>query len=238
MGDKSANTLEEDSSSDTDRIVRNEISCYSRSCKDLLNRNELLPCTKCRKCYHAKCCDPPISYLNAARYQWFCNRCKICAGCDDNSSKRDHTMLICDACDRSFHMECTKEKYSEVPKGAWFCDDCSICQICDIKLTERESNNPTNYSLEGNKLCTVCLFKKGLAQGFTLTQNDGEDCCCVCSKSTSMAATAGDSRVTCARCKQGAHTRCSQRQIRKPVLHIYEIATWICSNCAKIHTKT
>ena len=33
-------------------------------------------------------------------------------------------MLLCDGCDRGFHMYCLKPALKNVPKGKWFCVDC------------------------------------------------------------------------------------------------------------------
>lgn len=33
-------------------------------------------------------------------------------------------MLLCDGCDRGFHMSCLKPPLKNVPKGDWFCKDC------------------------------------------------------------------------------------------------------------------
>ncbi|KAK2195648.1 bifunctional Zinc finger [Babesia duncani] len=119
---------------------RLEITCYNRMCKELSNLRELLICIRCRKCFHAKCCDPPVIYSIAARYPWECNKCKACFSCSKSLENEDTTLLICDACDRAYHMGCTKEHYEEVPRGKWYCDFCSGCGRCGRHLSEDESN--------------------------------------------------------------------------------------------------
>ena len=46
-------------------------------------------------------------------------KCRICRRKTDPEN-----MLICDGCDRGYHMYCLKPKLKAVPKGDWFCYDC------------------------------------------------------------------------------------------------------------------
>lgn len=45
--------------------------------------------------------------------------CEIC-----NLSDREDTMLLCDACDQGYHMECLVPPLVEIPEGSWYCDNC------------------------------------------------------------------------------------------------------------------
>lgn len=45
--------------------------------------------------------------------------CEIC-----NLSDREDTMLLCDACDQGYHMECLIPPLTEIPEGSWYCDNC------------------------------------------------------------------------------------------------------------------
>lgn len=46
-------------------------------------------------------------------------RCKVCRKGGDGEN-----MLLCDGCDRGFHLYCLKPKLSSIPKGDWFCLAC------------------------------------------------------------------------------------------------------------------
>lgn len=45
--------------------------------------------------------------------------CEIC-----NLSDREDTMLLCDACDQGYHIECLVPPLTEIPEGSWYCDNC------------------------------------------------------------------------------------------------------------------
>lgn len=45
------------------------------------------------------------------------------------SSGNEEEMLLCDGCDRGFHMGCLKPPLKTVPKGDWFCHDCRPIHI-------------------------------------------------------------------------------------------------------------
>ncbi|PXF47316.1 hypothetical protein BWQ96_02929 [Gracilariopsis chorda] len=46
-------------------------------------------------------------------------RCRICV-----ATKRGEQLLLCDGCDRAFHMTCLHPPLKDVPKGDWHCPDC------------------------------------------------------------------------------------------------------------------
>ena len=46
--------------------------------------------------------------------------CELC-GCGED----DESMLLCDACERGFHMGCLKPPLQQVPAGEWLCDSCA-----------------------------------------------------------------------------------------------------------------
>ena len=41
--------------------------------------------------------------------------------------------MICDCCDRAFHLGCLTPKITEVPEGKWYCSDCHFCASCRQK---------------------------------------------------------------------------------------------------------
>ncbi|XP_057315338.1 bromodomain adjacent to zinc finger domain protein 1A-like isoform X2 [Hydractinia symbiolongicarpus] len=51
-------------------------------------------------------------------------RCRMC-----RRKGNEEEMLLCDGCDRGFHMGCLKPPLKAVPKGDWFCHDCRPIHI-------------------------------------------------------------------------------------------------------------
>ena len=45
-------------------------------------------------------------------YEWYCNDCKVCIICKSNTD--ENNMLICDICDRAFHLNCMVPKMETV----------------------------------------------------------------------------------------------------------------------------
>lgn len=45
--------------------------------------------------------------------------CEVCAATD-----REESMLLCDGCNRGYHMDCLQPALTEIPASAWYCDYC------------------------------------------------------------------------------------------------------------------
>ncbi|XP_047328587.1 histone-lysine N-methyltransferase ATXR6-like [Impatiens glandulifera] len=57
----------------------------------------------------------------------YSNTC--CEKC--GSGKFDDELLLCDKCDRGYHLFCLRPVMVSVPKGSWFCPSCSIAKNKD-----------------------------------------------------------------------------------------------------------
>ena len=76
------------------------------------------------------------------------------------------TLLLCDGCDKSFHMLCLTPPLTEVPRGQWFCGRCvsKNASVNDSKVpvtcTQRRHNS---YLLTTRALHVLCadLFSWG-----------------------------------------------------------------------------
>ncbi|XP_076355865.1 histone acetyltransferase KAT6B-like isoform X2 [Tachypleus tridentatus] len=76
--------------------------------------SEFLICIDCGGRASTKCMDySPELAARARMYPWQCMYCKTCCMCND--SEDWDTMLICDACDKGFHMKCHVPKVTEEP---------------------------------------------------------------------------------------------------------------------------
>lgn len=147
--------LETDRDEETDQ--RPAVWCHQKSCKNDLDAKGLLICSKCRRSFHAGCCDPPLNFEMVTRFPWQCADCKICEICYSN--RNEETMLICDACDRAFHMECLDPPVDEVPDGDWFCKGCGYCSCCGRQLTEEEALDTSCFYSNRNRICPECKEK-------------------------------------------------------------------------------
>jgi hypothetical protein len=82
----------------------------------------LIQCTTCRICYHTSCHDPNLDHVQQQyRFNvWNCQDCKPCSTCNQND---EEMQLICDACDRSYHVHCLglEQAPEETP---WYCPYC------------------------------------------------------------------------------------------------------------------
>jgi hypothetical protein len=100
------------------------------------------------------------------RFEWQCTDCKLCTAC--NTTKNEDKLLICDICDRAFHMECLNPVLTKIPKGDWFCVDCSTCNSCretgiDTRVLIADPEYKSEHFFkEKHLLCRVCMnhFKK------------------------------------------------------------------------------
>lgn len=59
--------------------------------------------------------------LKAKRSDYNETMCEKC-GSGENAAE----LLLCDKCDRGFHLFCLRPILPSVPTGSWFCPDCSV----------------------------------------------------------------------------------------------------------------
>ena len=45
------------------------------------------------------------------------------------------TLLLCDGCDKGFHMACLRLEEKDVPDGDWFCPACKVCLFIYSTIT-------------------------------------------------------------------------------------------------------
>ena len=63
--------------------------------------------------------------------------CQICCLPD-----RAATMLLCDGCQKGYHMECLKPALTKIPKGYWWCSNCLLTGV-DKAFPPEEESEPT-----------------------------------------------------------------------------------------------
>ncbi|XP_067135328.1 zinc finger protein ubi-d4-like [Centruroides vittatus] len=119
----------------------------------------LLCCKDCKVKAHPSCMDyTPELAARSRMGPWQCIYCKSCAVC--NGSGNGETMLICDACDRGYHMGCHTPVVMEKPIGVWMCNVCNENKNKDIsmhKLVIKKEVNSTNHNnIDTSGLPTPC----------------------------------------------------------------------------------
>lgn len=65
--------------------------------------------------------------------------CQMCRKGDN-----DECLLLCDGCDRGWHMFCLKPKVTEVPEGDWFCPNCIAKGIGEGPRPQRSARQRSN----------------------------------------------------------------------------------------------
>ncbi|KIK47402.1 hypothetical protein CY34DRAFT_74016, partial [Suillus luteus UH-Slu-Lm8-n1] len=71
-------------------------------------------------------------------YSWKCTECKTCEICQEKGD--DERILLCDFCDRGWHMDCMQPPLEETPPGTWHCPMCPP----SLLLMESEVASTTN----------------------------------------------------------------------------------------------
>ncbi|KAJ1917861.1 hypothetical protein H4219_002971 [Mycoemilia scoparia] len=64
--------------------------------------------------------------LSVLSYPWQCENCKKCSVCDEVGDEAK--MVICDVCERGWHIDCCDPALESVPQDDWRCYNCSRCQ--------------------------------------------------------------------------------------------------------------
>ncbi|KAF9561290.1 PHD finger protein 10, partial [Mortierella alpina] len=75
-------------------------------------------CKTCSNSFHPMCLqlDTPRIISAIASYPWQCNDCKLCVVCLEAGDEA--SLLICDDCDRGWHMSCCDPAIKKVPQGS------------------------------------------------------------------------------------------------------------------------
>ncbi|CAH8581176.1 unnamed protein product [Dicrocoelium dendriticum] len=109
--------------------------CFGSSDKNLSTNlpENLIACWNCGQAGHPTCLKmPPELVAHVRSLRWCCVECKRCCLCRSKSkaSTRENVepgsdLLLCDSCDRGFHMSCLDPPVSHLPEGNWICPICS-----------------------------------------------------------------------------------------------------------------
>ncbi|KAK4470593.1 hypothetical protein MN116_006133 [Schistosoma mekongi] len=106
-----------------------------------------LICKDCGLHAHPTCLDYWPELTERARQSpWQCSDCKTCTICNNNEYKGD--LIVCDACDKGFHVECHQPKLEESIDRSlpWVCTNCQDEGYRVAIGTLPSSVNHQNYS--------------------------------------------------------------------------------------------
>lgn len=156
-----------------DNNTAKELKCVTCGSKILYNKDE-----------HSFDCDL------VKKIGWVCINCKQCIKCkkSDNESK----LLICDKCDRTYHIYCLKPPLESIPTTVWVCEDWEknhinkkACTGCSIPLERKDlvifEGFPTckdcNQLYADGEYCKICkcLYNEN-------ESNQNFVCCDTCEK--------------------------------------------------------
>jgi len=95
---------------------------------------DLLLCDGCDVAVLIDCLTPPLTQIPEGDY--FCNDCApeylVCDRCV--SKEGGEQMVICDGCDKAWHIFCLENKLDELPmEDEWFCDGCWRFEIEEVR---------------------------------------------------------------------------------------------------------
>lgn len=79
------------------------------------------------------------------------------------------TMVICDTCDRAFHLQCCLPPRTDVPPGGWHCNEC--CVVADCLDEMRQVDTPVLFARKRDPFHPPT---EGLVRGYVLARTRGE----------------------------------------------------------------
>mmetsp|Transcript_33464 Transcript_33464/g.73406 ORF Transcript_33464/g.73406 Transcript_33464/m.73406 type:complete len:830 (+) Transcript_33464:265-2754(+) len=181
-----------------------------------------------------------------------------CSGCrgdrDEQAAVAGEPILLCDGCDREYHLGCVRPRLTEVPEGDFYCGKCdaaaaaagsasktpskktpkkgggSSSKTKKAKSTSKSSVSPQSASVTSS---SSIADSRDPNEGEEVVEEDEE--CCVCHGSRNDEAEAADEPVLLCdgfSCEREYHLRCVDPPIAKiPDGHFF------CPNCAPVGTS-
>lgn len=149
-------------------------------------------CTQCGESFHTLCLNqqlPSRKKYSQISSRWRCLSCMRCSKCEDGT---DDNLVVCDVCERGFHLQCIRPAITEIPKGSWICADCVQCLSCGSTVPGKGKSDKWHQDYT---LCTPCsrLFSK-------------KQYCPMCLKCYTM--DTDEFMVGCDKCGMWVHTTC------------------------------
>ena len=146
-----------------------EDTCYL--CGSFGDQDCFLRCGSCSEAYHNYCIskayvgEDKLKAIQTQDKPWMCPKCKICDRCHKKSEFYD--CLICEKCDKLYHLQCLYSNISVVFPAFWQCENCFSCANCggnkviNETLLSFDAKQNTIYPefCEDFKYCYECGLK-------------------------------------------------------------------------------
>ncbi|XP_014669721.1 PREDICTED: histone acetyltransferase KAT7-like isoform X2 [Priapulus caudatus] len=111
---------------------------------------DLISCARCGNSGHPSCFRFSEKLTEKIRsYKWLCYKCKACEICD--TSKNERQLLLCDECDRGYHIYCMEPKLKKMPETAWTCEICKNPEKAAAKERQRRRMSVPSSFMEKAK---------------------------------------------------------------------------------------
>eukprot|EP00456_Euglypha_rotunda_P016649 TRINITY_DN15551_c0_g1_i4.p1 TRINITY_DN15551_c0_g1~~TRINITY_DN15551_c0_g1_i4.p1 ORF type:complete len:343 (+),score=34.54 TRINITY_DN15551_c0_g1_i4:367-1395(+) len=176
--------------------------------------NLMVFCADCGEAYHCFCLFDSL-LVNAERRSpvWRCPNCSVCEECGTVSAGDAVRLLVCDTCDRGYHMSCLK--MAQAPSRAYRCNKCVRCRSCG---STTPGSDPRDKWRRGYTLCTPCgkLWSSGQH-------------CPVCKEVWHEKDTA--KMLACSGCKKRVHYQCDSMIEKKLNLYLTKKRQYYCVKC-------
>ncbi|XP_067132967.1 bromodomain adjacent to zinc finger domain protein 1A isoform X2 [Centruroides vittatus] len=144
-------------------------------------------------------------------------RCKICRRKGDGEN-----MLLCDECNRGFHLYCLKPPLKEIPQGDWYCTNCQY----KMKPPSPVKKKPVYYEDDDDDSNDIdydySITDENTDKQYQSEEN--EDTCDVCSK--------GGTLICCDGCPLAFHLECVNPPLRRVPRGV-----WNCPKCLSLSAK-
>ncbi|XP_075223802.1 ATP-dependent chromatin assembly factor large subunit isoform X2 [Lycorma delicatula] len=151
---------------------------------------------------HMYTLESSIEWSKSALKSYNCGLCK---------HRDPDKMLLCDSCNRGYHMYCLKPKLTKVPEGDWFCPKCQQKNDKDKAKKEKKSKRVQNNKESERQKDEETDDKLKEPAGVNGT-------CRICKKKGELA--------VCNECNNGFHLECVTPPLRK-----FPRFSWTCPNC-------
>lgn len=88
---------------------------------------DFLWCFDCGRAFHIHCLyENEVNIVRKLKIfseiKWRCPDCKYCEKCFEYES--DSPTIMCECCDRGYHISCLNPKLNEIPQCEWICPKC------------------------------------------------------------------------------------------------------------------
>ncbi|EKX42383.1 hypothetical protein GUITHDRAFT_73973, partial [Guillardia theta CCMP2712] len=90
------------------------------------DEENLLLCDGCNKGFHIFCHQPALEEIPDG--EWLCSSCAFVRNIECEVCRRrdgENELILCDRCDKGWHMKCLDPPLRCVPQEEWFCEACS-----------------------------------------------------------------------------------------------------------------